>query len=691
MKVEPHRTFWLTFLLMLVEQVSGSGVFQLELQEFINSHGMVANGKSCSPNCKTFFRVCLKHYQAVVSPGACTFGSVVTPVLGPNSFTITDTDGFTNPIRLPFNFTWPKTFSLIIEAVNSPAAKDSTQEEMKISQFAIQKTLNVGKEWSRDVQSGGPQIQLKYSYRVICSENYYGETCSKLCKPRNDRFGHYTCDSNGSLSCLKGWKGEYCAEPICLDGCSEQNGFCNNPGECSCRPGWQGRFCNECIPHIGCRHGTCQTQWQCICDEGWGGLFCDQDLNYCTHHKPCKNGATCMNTGQGSYTCSCRAGFSGVNCEDKINECDSVLCRNGGSCTDVENGYICECPLGYFGTHCENSVLNCADSPCFNGGTCREREVGASYTCHCPLGFTGSNCEKKVDKCTRNPCLNGGQCFDFGNAQLCRCRPGFTGPTCALNINDCARNPCANGGICSDAVNDYHCECPPGFSGKNCDVTSGDKCAYRPCKNGGTCRTGPYDNNFDCICPASFIGDLCEFNAEPSRSDWEFPWVAVFMGAGFVVVLVLLSMVIFAFRHFRKQPAPKSNTMNNVSDFQKDNLIPASQLKNINKKKDLEVDCGIEKSNYKLKNHTLDCNLTNGRLSSVSSGISKGSKFHNSEKCLEEEKFPLHLHSEKPECRISTICSPRDSMYQSIYVIAEERNECVIATEVRTLQSKPAF
>lgn len=38
--------------------------------------------------------------------------------------------------------------------------------------------------------------------------------------------------------------------------------------------------------------------------------------------------------------------------------------------------------------------------------------------------------------------------------------------------------------------------------------------------------------------------------------------------------------------------------------------------------------------------------------------------------------------SEKPECRISTICSSRDSMYQSVFVIAEERRECAIATEV---------
>ncbi|XP_063803427.1 delta-like protein 4 isoform X2 [Pseudophryne corroboree] len=676
--MEPSRICALTFLILILQQVSSSGVFQLELHEFIHANGILASGASCLPSCRIFFKICLKHYQMVVSPGSCTFGSVVTPVLGSGSFIIGNIEGFTNPIRLPFNFTWPKTFSLIVEAVHKPTALN--QKEIPVSKFTIQKPLNVSEEWSRDVMLGEPQTQLRYSYRVVCSEHYYGESCSRLCKPRDDRFGHYVCDSNGSVACLKGWKGEYCSKPICLDGCSELNGFCVSPGECSCRPGWQGRFCNECIPHNGCRHGTCQTPWQCICDEGWGGLFCDQDLNYCTHHKPCKNGATCMNTGQGSFTCSCRAGYIGVNCEEKINECDSNPCRNGGSCTDVESGYVCECPQGYYGTHCEHSVLNCADSPCFNGGTCRERENGASYACQCPQGYTGSNCEKKVDRCTSNPCLNGGQCSIFGYTPLCRCRPGYTGPTCAININECAKNPCFNGGTCYDLPGDYACICPPGLTGKTCEVISRDGCSVNPCNNGGSCLPVPYENPA-CVCAVGFTGSHCELPASTAKS-LEFPWVAVFMGAGMVGLLVLSCMIFVVVRHFRQQPIQDTKTMNNLSDFQKDNLIPASQLKNINKKKELEVDCGLEKSNYKLKNHTLDCNISSGLIGVVSNGIGKGDKYYNSEKCLEEEKFPLRLHSEKPECRISTICSPRDSMYQSIYVIAEERNECVIATEV---------
>lgn len=138
--------------------------------------------------------------------------------------------------------------------------------------------------------------------------------------------------------------------------------------------GWQSRYCDQCIRYPGCLHGTCQQPWQCNCQEGWGGLFCNQgeppapssspglpwlrhgegvvslsltlgfsllllpplplaDLNYCTHHKPCRNGATCTNTGQGSYTCSCRPGYSGANCETEIDECGASPCRNGGSCT----------------------------------------------------------------------------------------------------------------------------------------------------------------------------------------------------------------------------------------------------------------------------------------------------------------------------------------------------------------------
>lgn len=100
-------------------QVWSSGVFELKLQEFVNKKGLLGNRNCCRGGagpppcaCRTFFRVCLKHYQASVSPEPpCTYGSAVTPVLGTDSFSLPDGAGadpaFSNPIRFPFGFTWP--------------------------------------------------------------------------------------------------------------------------------------------------------------------------------------------------------------------------------------------------------------------------------------------------------------------------------------------------------------------------------------------------------------------------------------------------------------------------------------------------------------------------------------------------------------------------------------------------------
>ncbi|KAM5235440.1 delta-like protein 4 [Ctenodactylus gundi] len=674
---------WALLLLVALwqQRAAGAGVFQLQLQEFANQGGVLASGRQCDPGCRTFFRVCLKHFQTVLSPGPCTFGSVSTPVLGTNSFTVRDdsSGGGRNPLQLPFNFTWPGTFSLIIEAWHAPGTDlrpEALPPDALISKIVIQSSLAVGQNWLQDEQASS-LTRLRYSYRVICSDNYYGDNCSRLCKNRNDRFGHYVCQPDGSLSCLPGWAGEYCDSPICLSGCHEQNGYCSKPAECLCRPGWQGRLCNECIPHNGCRHGTCSSPWQCICDEGWGGLFCDQDLNYCTHHSPCKNGATCSNSGQRSYTCTCRPGYTGVDCELELSKCGSNPCRNGGSCKDQKDGYHCLCPPDYYGLHCEHNSLTCADSPCFNGGSCRERSQGNSYACECPPFFTGSNCEKKVDRCTSNPCANGGQCLNRGPSRTCRCRPGFTGAHCELHISDCARSPCAHGGTCHDLENGIACTCPTGFSGRRCEVrTASDACASGPCLNGATCYPSLSLDSFVCNCPYGFVGSRCEF---PVGLPPSFPWVAVSLGVGLVVVLVLLAMVAVAVRQLRlRRPDDGSReTMNNLSDFQKDNLIPATQLKNTNQKKELEVACGLDKSNCgKQQNHTLYYNLAPGPLGQGT----MPEKYPHSDKTL-GEKVPLRLHRDKPGCRISATCSPRDSMYQSVCLISEERNECVIATE----------
>ena len=80
-----------------------------------------------------------------------------------------------------------------------------------ISRLVTSRRLAVGEEWSQDVRFS-EQSELRYSYHVICDEYYHGESCSDYCRPRDDQFGHFTCDSYGSRTCLPGWKGEYCAD-----------------------------------------------------------------------------------------------------------------------------------------------------------------------------------------------------------------------------------------------------------------------------------------------------------------------------------------------------------------------------------------------------------------------------------------------------------------------------------------------
>ncbi|XP_017746236.1 PREDICTED: delta-like protein 1 [Rhinopithecus bieti] len=715
----------LAVLSALLCQVWSSGVFELKLQEFVNKKGLLGNRNCCRGGagpppcaCRTFFRVCLKHYQASVSPEPpCTYGSVVTPVLGVDSFSLPDGAGadpaFSNPIRFPFGFTWPGTFSLIIEALHTDSPDDLATEnpERLISRLATQRHLTVGEEWSQDLHSSG-RTDLKYSYRFVCDEHYYGEGCSVFCRPRDDAFGHFTCGERGEKVCNPGWKGPYCTEPICLPGCDEQHGFCDKPGECKCRVGWQGRYCDECIRYPGCLHGTCQQPWQCNCQEGWGGLFCNQDLNYCTHHKPCKNGATCTNTGQGSYTCSCRPGYTGATCELGIDECDPSPCKNGGSCTDLENSYSCTCPPGFYGKICELSAMTCADGPCFNGGRCSDSPDGG-YSCRCPVGYSGFNCEKKIDYCSSSPCSNGAKCVDLGDAYLCRCQAGFSGRHCDNNVDDCASAPCANGGTCRDGVNDFSCTCPPGYTGRNCSAPV-SRCEHAPCHNGATCHERGH--RYVCECARGYGGPNCQFllpelppgpavvdlTEKLEGQGGPFPWVAVC--AGVVLVLMLLlgcaAVVVCVRLRLQKRRPPadpcrgETETMNNLANCQREkdisvSVIGATQIKNTNKKADFHGDHSADKNGFKARYPAVDYNLVQdlkGDDAAVRDAHSKrDTKCQPQGSSGEEKGTPTTLRGgeaserKRPDSGCST---SKDTKYQSVYVISEEKDECVIATEV---------
>lgn len=270
-----------------------------------------------------------------------------------------------------------------------------------------------------------------------CPSHYYGTNCDLLCKPRNDKFGHYTCGEEGEKVCLPGWDKDledaYCTKPKCADGCHATNGYCDAPNQCRCHEGWQGALCRECKRYPGCVHGSCSGPFTCECKNGWGGLLCNKDLNYCTNHRPCKNGATCYNTGQKLYTCSCPIGFVGEHCETHETlsiDCGTNMCENGGTCFGIGDDFSCVCPYGFVGKRCELNYDDCKNDPCVNGGTCVD---GINdFTCSCAEGFTGKDCSVQVDECESAPCLNQGFCIDGNNSFSCRCLPRYAGEYCEM-------------------------------------------------------------------------------------------------------------------------------------------------------------------------------------------------------------------------------------------------------------------
>uniref|UniRef100_H3DGV7 Delta-like protein n=1 Tax=Tetraodon nigroviridis TaxID=99883 RepID=H3DGV7_TETNG len=508
-------------LLCLLAQVSeGSGQFELQILSMHNVNGELLSGVCCDgarsagdrkcarDECATFFKVCLKEYQSRVhAAGPCSYGMGSTPVLGGNTFSLKSSVRIDKSrITLPFSFAWPRSYTLIVEAFDSNNETSGADSRL-IEKAPHSGMINPSPQWQK-LTHNGPVAQFEYQIRVICDEHYYGFGCNKFCRPRDEFFGHYTCDYNGNKTCLEGWSGPDCNTAICRQGCSIEHGSCKEPGECNCLYGWQGQYCDKCIPHPGCVHGTCVEPWQCLCDTNWGGHLCEKDLNYCGTHQPCLNGGTCINTGPDKYQCTCAEGYSGANCERAEHACLSGPCSNGGSCSETSQGYECQCAAGWSGPSCTIDIDDCAPNPCNHGGTCQDLVNG--YKCHCPPQWMGKTCLIDANECDSKPCVNANSCRNLIGGYFCECVPGWTGQNCDIDINDC-RDQCQNGGTCKDLVNGYRCMCPAGFSGEHCEKDV-DECLSSPCLNGGRCQDEV--NGFQCLCLAGFSGNLCQLDID---------------------------------------------------------------------------------------------------------------------------------------------------------------------------------
>uniref|UniRef100_A0A3Q3BPV0 Delta-like protein n=1 Tax=Kryptolebias marmoratus TaxID=37003 RepID=A0A3Q3BPV0_KRYMA len=451
----------LTLICVCVCDVGAAGVFELQIRHFQNPHGHLQSGKCCDlragggqrcsarDQCDTFFHACLKEYQARVIPtGACTFGSDSTGVLGGNSQSLRNRgndgggggeDGTNGHIAIPFKFAWPKSFSLVLEALDYD--NDTSEPGQLIERVLLSSMLNPGEQWQK-FHHHGRVLTLEYRLRFRCDANYYGPFCNKFCRARDDFFGHFSCDPSGFKVCMEGWTGPECKEAVCRQGCHQAHGSCTVPGECKCHYGWTGPFCDQCETFPGCVYGSCTEPWQCVCDVNWGGLLCNKDLNYCGTHQPCKNGGTCTNTEPNEYQCECQEGFRGRNCDIDANECEASVCIHARSCRNLIGGYLCDCLPGWTGPNCDISTS--CQGLCLNGGRCEVRHVKlekkntlllSGSRCSCPPGFSGKFCQSGPGPCDSAPCLHGGQCTveQDGRTAACNCPTGRSGLLCAVS------------------------------------------------------------------------------------------------------------------------------------------------------------------------------------------------------------------------------------------------------------------
>ncbi|XP_076312716.1 protein serrate isoform X4 [Tachypleus tridentatus] len=513
--------FLITLSILHVLEASGS--FELQILGIQNSRGELLNRsccggearkeETCPRECNTYFRLCLKQYQSqITAKGSCTFGSTSSSVAVGNSFSVHNEPEKEVVLKLPFEFRWTKSFTLILEAVDHNNRSKSFRDEV-IERHMYSGIITPSAEWHQ-LSHPGTTATINYRIRVTCDPYYYNYTCTKFCRPRHDRFGHYTCSKQGDKICLVGWKGPNCETAVCKEGCHPQHGNCEKPGECKCRPGWESELCDKCAPYPGCKHGYCENEpWQCKCYVNWGGFLCNKDLNYCGTHEPCQNGGTCENTAPDEYRCRCPEGFSGVNCEVVDDPCATSPCANGGICSEINGTYSCTCKPGWKGETCQQNINECETHPCHNGGTCVDLMNG--YYCLCKPGWAGNTCQQVLslepsdaDECIKDPCINAVLCKNVVGDYICECQPGWMGKNCDHNINDCV-GQCQNGATCIDLVSDYHCACLPGFTGRNCQ-TNIDDCASNPCLNGGECVD--LVAAFSCICPVGYKGARCEID-----------------------------------------------------------------------------------------------------------------------------------------------------------------------------------
>lgn len=315
--------------------------------------------------------------------------------------------------------------------------------------------------------------QFNYAYQCGCMVKESGEILNerecirtKEALEYNVCSSPYICLNNGvcepdaredfKCKCERYFTGKRCElfDP-CLDNQCSVNSKCvalNQTYSCECHDGFVGKYCqlnvnDTCLNENICSlNGKCIDRfdaenyllaYDCLCYPGFLGNNCENKLDKCVYQRPCKNGATCLNTDDG-YKCECASGWTGVNCDEDVNECESIetnKCKNGSKCINTISSFKCECDESSFGDLCQYEHT-CKSKPC-GRGSCKVRGALDEnlYDCECDAGFVGHNCT--IETCELVPCLNEGICVDGNGTKNFECicdSRRFSGERCQFNV-----------------------------------------------------------------------------------------------------------------------------------------------------------------------------------------------------------------------------------------------------------------
>ncbi|CAL1296937.1 unnamed protein product [Larinioides sclopetarius] len=377
----------------------------------------------------------------------------------------------------------------------------------------------------------------------FCDCGVHGGNCSFA------DTGEKQCHCKPGFKMLK--ETGFCAEVVCNDTNTCQNGGVCQEGLCKCHEDYAGAWCET---PKWCMHSRCMNdrdKVECIWDRAKREGRCECKEPYHIYREEdrscekcdCGRDGRCMMTERGEKVCICDKGYA-----DYLLQCKRCDCGYySTNCSfDWLGKKLCQCVEGRkqqnSKTYWDDDLASCVSCDCGENGTCRfdeEKKVcdcdenykvhnGICRECNCgPYGFCSFDSDgNKVCTCDFGYSVLDGRCEScdcepsdmrgIGTVCLfektvkeCHCPRGYQSPKndFCKDINECLnKDACPANTECFNQPGSYSCQCKKGFKITNTGLDPKkfgcediNECAEHPCTDPNTaCVNTP--GSYDCKC-----------------------------------------------------------------------------------------------------------------------------------------------------------------------------------------------